>query len=198
MINVRSNLLSVRKGLQTVQADVRKAQRAALNRTAQQVKVYASKQIRAGYNIKKKDVDGAIGISTAKTDLVAKVYGKKYSNVTGFSKKRNAIPLIYFNARQTLKGVRFKVRKRMQTTPGSFIATMPSGHKGVFVRRKDADWNPVTKSTLKIKELSGPSVFNLFKSDTRMKEMRSYANERFPIVYKQQLNFYMNKNKIKR
>jgi len=46
------------------------------------------------------------------------------------------IPLLRWGARQTAKGVSYAIRRGgRQTAPGSFMATMPSGHRGVFVRR---------------------------------------------------------------
>lgn len=45
-----------------------------------------------------------------------------------------AVPLIAFNARQTKKGVRVRIRGASKLYAHSFIATMKSGHRGVFLR----------------------------------------------------------------
>ena len=190
-LSLKSNLSALKKTMNGVNKDVQKAQRSALNKTAKQTKVLASKHIRQGYNIKKKDVDSGIGITLARQVLQAKLYGKRHHKVTGFTKSRESIPLTYFNAKQNKKGVRVRVRKKIQTKPGAFIATMPQGHKGVFVRKKTAEWNPTRKSTLPIKELTGPSVRSLFASTVNMKEMKNFAETKFPVIYRHELRYYL-------
>lgn len=62
------------------------------------------------------------------------------------------IPLIRFGAKQTKKGVTYKIKKsggRKKIT-GAFVEAMSSGHRGAF-RRKG-------KSRLPIVELFGPSI----------------------------------------
>jgi len=62
------------------------------------------------------------------------------------------IPLINFGAKQTKKGVSYTINKKSgrKTLAGAFIATMPSGHTGVFERRWD--------ERLPIDEKKGPSL----------------------------------------
>jgi hypothetical protein len=79
------------------------------------------------------------------------------------------MPLIFFKARQTKRGVKFQATKicdykenPIESSPNfkksAFIQTMPSGHKGVFIR-----WS---KQRLPIEELFKPLkdvvVENLF------------------------------------
>lgn len=46
------------------------------------------------------------------------------------------VPIMAYAARQTRRGVTFKVKRHggRQRLPHAFVATMPSGHKGVFTR----------------------------------------------------------------
>lgn len=75
----------------------------------------------------------------------------------GASLKR--IPLIQFNARgpEPSRGrgrVTYKLGASRGHVPGAFIATMGSGHRGVFTRR--------TRQRLPIQELFGPSLGRVF------------------------------------
>jgi hypothetical protein len=50
------------------------------------------------------------------------------------------IPLADFGARQTRAGVSYAIRKGQRVTIAhAFLATMPSGHQGVFIRKSAAD-----------------------------------------------------------
>ncbi len=66
------------------------------------------------------------------------------------------IPLIDLKARQDKKGVSYTGRDgKRSSVPSAFIATMPSGHTGVFKR--------TTGSRLPIQELFGPSLTGVFE-----------------------------------
>jgi hypothetical protein len=68
---------------------------------------------------------------------------------------RRPIPLIEFPAvRQTGAGVRTGAWGRSQVISSAFIATMPSGHRGVYRRRGPA--------RLPIRQLWGPTIFGTF------------------------------------
>lgn len=64
------------------------------------------------------------------------------------------IPLIKFGAKQFSYGVRAKLKGGAKKYPGAFVATMRSGHTGVFRRRG--------KARLPITELHGPSLGKVF------------------------------------
>jgi hypothetical protein len=65
------------------------------------------------------------------------------------------IPLFRFRARQTRSGVTARLPGGAGQYPGAFIATMRSGHTGVFKRR--------ASGRLPISELHGPSVPKVFE-----------------------------------
>ena len=85
---------------------------------------------------------------------------------------RGRIPLIRFGARQINKGVSYKITKASgrQRIKGAFIATMPTGHEGVFKRFNQTPDNDVLPEGKKRKlppripgrnqmvELLGPSI----------------------------------------
>jgi hypothetical protein len=81
---------------------------------------------------------------------------------------RKNIPLMRFKPRQTDAGVEVRVRTSGPTViPHAFIATMPTGHTGVFVRgqpghREKRTKNGKTYTTqLPIKELRAPTVVDV-------------------------------------
>ena len=63
------------------------------------------------------------------------------------------IPLFDFGARQTKRGVSYNLGGR-KTLAGAFIATMPTGHEGVFMRKG--------ANRLPIQERFGPSLGHVF------------------------------------
>ena len=75
---------------------------------------------------------------------------------------RRPIPLIEFpSARQVGAGVRTSVWGRSQILGSAFIATMPSGHRGVF--RRTGRYGRRGKPYLeRIKELWGPTIYGTF------------------------------------
>lgn len=100
----------------------------------------ASKRIRARKAIKPRYITRAITLRRTGGDVADMTWAV---NVSG-----EAVPLVAYPARQTKKGVSVEVNRGKRTlVKGSFIATMKSGHKGVFRR--------TGKARLPIHELRG-------------------------------------------
>jgi hypothetical protein len=115
--------------------------------------------------------------------------------------KSKPIPLIEFSARSVLKGVSLKVLKSGQrdTVRHAFIATMKSGHTGVFWREENRRGNkwPVGKRRvlpspkqkgyrgsleelqLPIHELYGPRVPDIFDDPDIIQPVLANASTRF-------------------
>lgn len=76
----------------------------------------------------------------------------------------NRIPLIRFNARGTEpsrgrgRGVSYKLQGSRGRVAAAFVATMKSGHRGVFVRKTHGQGS----KRLPIQELAGPSIGAVF------------------------------------
>jgi hypothetical protein len=64
------------------------------------------------------------------------------------------IPLIYFKARATKRGVTYALTGSRNRISNAFLATMKSGHQGVFARK--------TPKRLPIVERFGPSLGHVF------------------------------------
>ncbi len=98
----------------------------SMNNTMQGVRTDVSSEIRAIITTGKSDVDKSIGITKANKETL--------SGAVVISGR--LLPLLDFGARQTQKGVSVQIRKdhKRAVLSGAFIATMKSGHKGVFWR----------------------------------------------------------------
>lgn len=89
----------------------------------------AVKRIRARKRIRSSYISSAITLARPKgTDLSAMAWSVKVSG--------EPVPLVAYPHRQTAKGVSVEVNRGKRTViPGAFVATMKSGHVGVFRRR---------------------------------------------------------------
>jgi|SRR5581483_9990065 len=113
----------------------------ALNRTMVSIRRKVIRALAQEVSIRQADVAPATTLlrSTARgMTAVIRVSGRR-------------IPLVAFGARQTAAGVTYRLSAGGRgLVPGSFLATMASGHRGVF-RRKG-------RTRLPILELFGPSL----------------------------------------
>jgi hypothetical protein len=157
----------------------------ALNKTAITARAESARSIRdAGYGIKVGSVKGSISIRRATEQEL-----KAVVTATG-----NPIPLIAYGARQTSKGVSVNVKNGRKVIAHAFIATMASGHKGVFARTGKAH-KKVTRggksywSGLPIKELFGPSIPTAFANAAVQDAVKTAIEQRFPVVLRQELKF---------
>lgn len=158
----------------------------ALNKTGTTGRAQASRSIQAaGYNMKAGDIKAAITLprraSQDDLNIELRARGK-------------AIPLIQFGARATKRGVSVNVKRGRTTLSHAFIATMPSGHRGVFERvgtmhKRVARHGRRLSSGLPIRELFGPSIKAAFASDAVSSEVINTMRARFPVVLVQELNF---------
>jgi hypothetical protein len=119
----------------------------SLNRAAVSARVVMVREIARDLSIKQGDV---------------KIHHHEASpakHATRLSASLKRIPLIKFGARgpepSRGRGTGVTARTRTRRYPHAFIATMKSGHKGVFQRMRT--------SRLPIRELFGPSIGHVFR-----------------------------------
>lgn len=159
-IDVRDNIDQVLASMHSYRQDVvEKAVVAALNRCVQMARTDASRELRAeGYAIKARAIKAAASVRKAATGHLVAV----------LSISRKPIALIEFAARQTNTGVSVKVHKARKVIRHAFIAKMPSGHLGVYMRKDGSrhvyrrQAGKVVSSQLPIRELYGPSVGGMY------------------------------------
>jgi hypothetical protein len=119
----------------------------ALNRTIESVQTQAGREVAA-----------ETGLPVRKVRASMRVIRATFSTLRAALQVRGVrIPLIEFHARQTRSGVSYRLPRGRGSAPSAFIATMASGHQGVFKRR--------AKARLPITELFGPSLPKAFLQD---------------------------------
>lgn len=97
----------------------------AINHTLGKAKTASSKEIRATYNMSAKDVNQTFSLKRA--------WAKNLEGAVVSQGK--PVPLMKFKPSQSTEGVSVLIRKgSKQMVKGAFIATMASGHVGVFAR----------------------------------------------------------------
>lgn len=115
-----------------------------LNRTATSARTEISRSLSKRIGLKIKDVRDKLSLQRAS-------YSNWRSAVRISGKK---IGLIKFRVRQTKKGVTYKHGRKRVLVRHAFIATMKTGHRGVFLRKGI--------ERLPIKEIRGPSLAQVF------------------------------------
>jgi Prophage minor tail protein Z (GPZ) len=171
---VRTRDPNVLVGLLTKEIDL--ATVSALNKTAKNTQVEASKQIRGELNLPAAQVKKQLHIRKASVSRqVAEV------RVT-----RKASRLMAFKPRQTKAGVTFRIKKDRprRRLRHAFITTMKSGHTGVFMRRGDA--------RLPIDEVFTTTVIEAFKNT--LDRLRPYTNERLLVNLKAEAKYRLSKS----
>ncbi len=115
-----------------LKAALKRALRKAGSTALRDMRSEASKRIRARKAIKPRYIRRALTLRRAKGSDIADM--EWAIDVSGES-----VPLVAYPHRQTKKGVSVEVNKGKRTlVAGSFVATMKSGHKGVFKRSGSA------------------------------------------------------------
>lgn len=119
----------------------------AVNTTGRQVRTYATRTVAKASGLKVGVVRRGFVLRSAGLDsLTAEVEASGYR-----------FRLIDFNARQTGRGVAARAWGQRKTYPSTFIATMKSGLRQVFVRKSG--------ERLPIKQLWGPGVPDTLAKD---------------------------------
>lgn len=115
----------------------------ALRRALGTVRTETTRMVRAEVpRLRAKTVSGQMAIQLTASGLEGDVIVRA-----------RPIPLVEYAGRQTRLGVTVEVKKGRKLIRHAFIATMKSGHRGIFVRRG--------KARLPIKELFGPAIVDL-------------------------------------
>ena len=116
----------------------------AMNRAIASGRTAMVREIARDTGVKVGDVRDAMPIREASLSVAQASFG------AGLKR----IPLIYFKARATRRGVTYAFTGSRNRIPNAFLATMKSGHQGVFARK--------TAKRLPIVELFGPSLGHVF------------------------------------
>jgi len=177
-IDVRHDMRAIIVGLEDYRKElVTGAVARALNRTATTVRAEAAREIHNEYQgLKINAVKDRISIQKA-----TKITQRVIISVSG-----RPIPVIEFDARPTKLGVTIKVKGTRKLLRHAFIATMPGGHKGVFIRRGNRN---VLAARLPIDQIFSISLPVAFSNKKVMDAVVRSAKERFPGALSQEVRF---------
>lgn len=209
--------LSVEKMLADLKGAGTRVTVRAVNKTLSGVKTDSSAAIRVEVTAKKAAVDETFKISKASA-----ANPRAYIASTG-----KPLALIDYSSRQTNNGVSVQVRKdrTRKVVKHSFIASMKSGHKGVFWRRwheksTTMKLNKTDKAIMRsgfvwsaklnryvpmawlpkqyrlpIEELYGPRVPDIMSNDPVMKSILTKADDRLHKNIVHELDYELSKHK---
>lgn len=145
----------------------------AVNGAARSVRSKSASLIAKESGLRKKDVTPA---------LMIRPYSKPSTLSATVRGSGAPLPLIRFKAKQQKKGVKASAWGNAKLYPGTFIATMKSGHTGVFAR--------TSRKRLPIKELWGPGIAKTMADDAVSRVLEDYGRERLLANVSRQLDRY--------
>jgi hypothetical protein len=109
-----------------------------------------------------------------------------------FVAKGKRLPLITIDpkAKQGRTGVSYRGAQGLRRAiPHAFIATMPSGHRGVYARKPG-------EGRLPIRELLGPSIDHVFKQPLIQEDIAAVVTARWQTCCEQELRFLLQKKRL--
>jgi hypothetical protein len=206
-----AELERMREALRHVRGGMAKVLERSINRTLTGIRTAASKEIRKEVTVKAKYVKRSM--------RTHKASARKGRLAGAIESTGRQVPLIGYQARQTKRGVSVRVDRKggRHLVPHAFIATMPSGHRGVFQRatrhpgargygsvpegrdkRGDRQFAAMPrKYRLPIKELYGPAVPSIFKRGGVMRRLERQARERMDREIAQQTEHALERSGIR-
>ena len=182
-IKISTNFPDVARKLETMRKDIAdKAVASALNKTAALAKTAMSKEIRAEFNLSASTVNQSLKVSRASA---AKGKFQLSAALSSISRPgRRSLNLARFSARQTRKGVTFKVKRGgpRKLIPGAF---MINGGNTVMIREG--------KTRLPIKALQTIDVGQMFNTKRINAKVVKLIEARFPAIFANDARFFTAK-----
>jgi hypothetical protein len=182
-VNVKLDIQRMKAEFATAKQEVNRAAGAALQRVATTARKVADQTMRQRITLKSRDVKDAI--------TVVFPYGRG-TLVRDIQAVGDPIPLKYYQARKTRKGVTFAVvkgQRKVSQRRGqkSFIIDSLGGH--VFVRTG-------TKHDAPIKKVFGPSITQRFGTKAVLNAIQTTVNERWSIEFDRQIAYRRGAGKL--
>lgn len=183
-ISIQTNFPDVQRALDRLSTDVgNKAMASALNKTVAQAKTSMSREIRAEFNLSAGKVGDALRITRAVAS------GGRFNltaRLEATNKRGRSMNLAAFDARQTAKGVSFKIKKSgpRKTIPGAFLI---NEGKTVMIR--------AGKARLPIKALQTIDVGQMFNTKRINAKVLRFIEGKFPELFRNEAKFFADKFK---
>lgn len=193
-ISLTKQIAEVRRTFNGLPAQIMQpAIASALNKVAAQGRTQAVRQMKATYALPASALRSAIFVNRATRNTLTATLKAAGS----------PLPLILFKARQTRKGVTYEIKRGHRVLfPHAFIATMSSGHRGVFARGKYASNSFVGRhkrlrryplSDTPITQLVGVGVVTSFGQAEVQAVLEAVVRERFPDLLAHEIEFRVSR-----
>ena len=177
------NFPEVQRALNSLKQDIAlKATASALNKTVAQAKTAMSKEIRAEFVLPASTVSQSLRVSRARAARGTASMDVSLSSVSRPGKR--SLNLAHFNAKQTSKGVSFKVRRDgpRKVIPGSFLI---NGGKTVMIR--------TGKGRLPIRALQTIDVAQMFNTKRINAKVLGMINAKLPTIFANEVRFFTDR-----
>ena len=161
---------------------------AALNKAAESAVTFASAEVRKTWNIRKSELDAAFTVSRAAS-------GRLHATIR--VKGKTLSPMAF--GLPTISSAGIVVNERIgqaREIKHAFLATMPSGHTGIFLRRSKARRETRISKTgkrrstqLPIIERTGPSIPILIGSPAMFAKISQFIKQQVPLLFKHEIDW---------
>lgn len=155
----------------------------ALNKTATSAKSVAVKTMAQQIGIAQKAIRPFVQLQKAHRMCLDAIL---------FVAKDKRLPLIQMDprAQQNRTGITYRGSGgARRSIPHAFMATMPSGHRGIYARKPGA-------ARLPIRELLGPSLYYVFKQPAVQTAIEKVVKERWSVVCEQEIRYALQKRSL--
>ena len=187
------------RGLKDEQKRIKQIMRSAIKRTIDQGWTEASRELTSEYYLQKKHIKAGIK-KRVDNDGTGRLISS--DKPMGFSTNPSLSKNPKWKVTATKSGSikKFIRRGNKEVFNHAFIATMPTGHVGVFERNQEKDKRKVKVykngkfvyyKHLPIKELKGPSITSLFSLRNRVERLKKFMTD----VYNKRFSHEFNRNK---
>ena len=179
-IKIQTNFPDVARQLANLQKDIgEKAVASALNKTVALAKTAMGREIRAEFNISASTVNQSLRIQRASAARGKFQLSAALSSISRAG--RRSLNLARFSARQTRKGVTFKVKRGgpRKLIPGAFLI---NGGNTVMIREG--------KARLPIKALQTIDVAQMFNTRRINAKVVQLIEARFPGIFANDVRFF--------
>lgn len=181
-LSITTNFPDVQRQIEAMKDGIaRQATASAVNKVVAQAKTAMGREIRAEFNISAAKVNESLRVTraTAKGGLV-----DIEAALESPRRRGRSLNLINFSARQTAKGVTFKIKRNgpRKLIPGAFIA---NDGRTVFIR--------VGKRRLPIKALQTVDVASMFNTRRVNTKVLQMIEAKFPDIFANEARFFTNR-----
>lgn len=183
-ISIQTNLPEVQRALSQLRTDLgNTAMASALNKTVAQAKTAMSREIRAEFNISAGNVGKRLRITRA---MASGGRFRLSARLESEDTRGRSANLALFAARQTAKGVSFKIKKTgpRKLIPGAFLI---NDGKTVMIRKG--------KQRLPIKAIQTIDVAQMFNTKRINAKVLRFIEDKFPTLFANEAKFFTDRFK---